>query len=243
VFVDGVLIPVRYLLNDATIRQEAADEVTYWHVELPAHDVLFAEGLPAESYLDTGNRGAFANGDGAVTLHPDFALRVWEAESCARLVLNGAELVAVRSCLLERAERLGHAVTRDPALRLRVDGGLLRPTITGRTHRFGLPAKAKSIRLLSRSSAPAHVRDDSDDYRQLGVAVSRIVLDGKPIALTDARLGSGWHDIEQAGRDPGWRWTNGDAGLLLAGGSRLDIDVAMTERYWIKREDRRQHVA
>ena len=62
VFVDGVLIPVRYLINDATIAQEPMDAVTYWHVELPEHGVLLAEGMPAESYLDTGNRGAFANG-------------------------------------------------------------------------------------------------------------------------------------------------------------------------------------
>lgn len=36
--------------------------VTYIHVELPAHDVVLAEGLPAESYLDTGNRAGFVNG-------------------------------------------------------------------------------------------------------------------------------------------------------------------------------------
>ncbi len=29
---------------------------SYYHVELPHHDVLLAQGLPAESYLDTGNR-------------------------------------------------------------------------------------------------------------------------------------------------------------------------------------------
>ena len=59
-FVDGDLIPVRYLINGATIVQEHADEITYWHVELDCHDVLLADGLPAESYLDTGNRDAFA---------------------------------------------------------------------------------------------------------------------------------------------------------------------------------------
>jgi hypothetical protein len=68
--------------------------------------------------------------------------------------------------------------------------------------------------------------------------VSRLVLDGKAIALSDARLGSGWHDIEA-----GWRWTNGDAELRLAGSRRLDIDVAMTERYWLTREDRRRRTA
>ncbi len=71
-YVDGVLIPVRCLLNDASIRQTPCARVTYWHVELEAHDVLLAEGLPCESYLDTGNRGAFANGGGAVHLHPVF---------------------------------------------------------------------------------------------------------------------------------------------------------------------------
>jgi hypothetical protein len=60
VFVDGVLIPIRYLVNGRTIAQEKVDAVTYYHVELPRHDVVLADGLPCESYLDTGNRGAFA---------------------------------------------------------------------------------------------------------------------------------------------------------------------------------------
>jgi len=61
-FVDGALIPVRYLVNGVTITQQEVDEVTYWHVELPRHEVLLAEGLPCESYLDTGNRAAFEPG-------------------------------------------------------------------------------------------------------------------------------------------------------------------------------------
>jgi hypothetical protein len=60
VFVDGVLIPAQYLVNGSTIARQPAATVTYWHVELPAHGVLLAEGLPCESYLDTGNRSAFA---------------------------------------------------------------------------------------------------------------------------------------------------------------------------------------
>jgi hypothetical protein len=63
VFADGVLIPVRYLVNGSTVVQEPVDEVTYYHVELAEHDVILAEGLPCESYLDTGNRAAFANGE------------------------------------------------------------------------------------------------------------------------------------------------------------------------------------
>jgi collagen type I/II/III/V/XI/XXIV/XXVII alpha len=89
VFVDEVLIPVRCLLNGATIVQAQCTKVTYFHVELPAHEVILAEGLPCESYLDLGNRGAFDNGGGAVLLHPDFATRIWQRDACAELILGG----------------------------------------------------------------------------------------------------------------------------------------------------------
>jgi hypothetical protein len=39
--------------------QEEVAAVTYWHAELRRHDVLLAEGLPAESYLDSGDRDGF----------------------------------------------------------------------------------------------------------------------------------------------------------------------------------------
>jgi T5SS/PEP-CTERM-associated repeat protein len=96
VYVEGVLIPVKHLINDTTIRQVPVDAVTYYHVELPQHAVLLAEGLPAESYLDVGDRTQFANGDGPIALYPDFASRRWEAEGCAPLVVTGPALEAAR---------------------------------------------------------------------------------------------------------------------------------------------------
>lgn len=63
----GVLIPVRHAINGASVVRERVGKVTYFHIELAdeegtaVHDVLLAEGLPAESYLDTGNRGAFGH--------------------------------------------------------------------------------------------------------------------------------------------------------------------------------------
>ena len=59
VFIGGVLIPIRTLINGSSVVQETVEAITYFHLELPEHDVLFAEGLPAESYLDTGNRVLF----------------------------------------------------------------------------------------------------------------------------------------------------------------------------------------
>ena len=95
VFVDGYLVPIRYLVNGQSIVQETRDHVTYWHVELDQHDVLLAEDLPCESYLDTGNRTAFENAEGPTELHPDFARqdlarRVWHEQGCAPILVDPA---------------------------------------------------------------------------------------------------------------------------------------------------------
>ena len=91
-YINDVLIPVKHLVNGTTITQVATDEVTYYHVELPQHSVLLAEGMAAEFYLDTGDRSNFANADGPIALYPDFASRVWDAGGCAPLVVTGPEL-------------------------------------------------------------------------------------------------------------------------------------------------------
>ena len=71
VFVDGWLIPVRYLINGASIIPVACRAVEYFHVELETHGVLLAEGLLTESYLETGNRAAFEKRVGCGRLPPD----------------------------------------------------------------------------------------------------------------------------------------------------------------------------
>ncbi len=106
VFVDAVLIPIRYLVNDTTVAQLPADQVTYWHVELDRHDVLLASGLPAESFLDTGNRAAFANAGAVVAAHPDFARLTWEGQGCAPLMIVGPVVEAARARLAARARML-----------------------------------------------------------------------------------------------------------------------------------------
>jgi T5SS/PEP-CTERM-associated repeat protein len=109
VFVEGVLIPIRCLIDGGTIRQMVVPEVTYYHVELPAHDVILAEDLPVESYLDTGDRANFSNGGGEVRLFPDFSarpnlsVRMWEMAGCAPLVMTGPVLERVRRILARAA--------------------------------------------------------------------------------------------------------------------------------------------
>ena len=96
VYVGDVLIPIRHLINGSSIVQQRMARVTYHHLELAAHDVLLAEGLPAESFLDMRDGTNYANRPGSVRLYPDFSVRMWEAFGCAPLVVTGPELNAAR---------------------------------------------------------------------------------------------------------------------------------------------------
>ncbi len=107
VFVNDVLVPVRLLIDGGGIAQVKRDRVRYFHVELARHAVILAEGLTVESYLDTGDRSSFSNRGGVVALHPCFSADMWEALGCARLVVTGKELVAIRRRLEERARVAG----------------------------------------------------------------------------------------------------------------------------------------
>jgi hypothetical protein len=227
VFIDGVLIPVCHLVNGRTIFQQARDTITYWHVELSEHTVLSAEGVPAESYLDTGNRSAFANGDAVIDLHPDFARQVWEARGCAPFVLNGRRMIAAKRRLVARANALGHATTDDPGLCMLVDGREVVVEADGRKRRVRLPASATNIHLRSRVCIPLHDCADTDDLRQLGVAIARLRLDGRTIELGSPALAAGWHAPE-----PDWRWSDGDGVIVAPGVRELEFELILSGTYW-----------
>jgi hypothetical protein len=109
VFVEGVLIPVKLLANLDTVTQAAVDTVVYLHIELPRHDVVFADGLPVESYLKVDDRDLFDNGDGVIELHPNLmpdaskAALVWEARGCAPLLRSGWQVARTRAKLQVQA--------------------------------------------------------------------------------------------------------------------------------------------
>jgi hypothetical protein len=113
VFVEGVLIPVRFLVNGSTIRQTDADTVSYFHIELDRHEVVLADGLPVETYLETGGRKAFANAAGAMQLHPDFApvearvAMIWQALGYAQLLGRNGEYERTVRMLAMQAAMLG----------------------------------------------------------------------------------------------------------------------------------------
>ena len=101
-----VLIPASALINGSTITQPSVDHVTYWHVELDTHDILIAENLPAESYLEMGNRGFFVeNNVTNITAGPDKAERS-HSRFCLPYHPNGHLVDIARNRLQARAEAL-----------------------------------------------------------------------------------------------------------------------------------------
>jgi hypothetical protein len=97
IYFNDVLIPIKHLINGTTIAQVHVDSITYHHIELAEHDVLLAEGLPAESFLDMRDGSKYANRPGPTRLYPDYSARIWEAFGCARLVVAGPELAAAQA--------------------------------------------------------------------------------------------------------------------------------------------------
>lgn len=71
-YLDGVLVPASSLVNGTTIRQESGvDRVDYVHIELAAHDVIFAEGAPSETFIDDDSRNMFHNAAEFTELYGD----------------------------------------------------------------------------------------------------------------------------------------------------------------------------
>jgi hypothetical protein len=61
-FMNDILIPVGNLVNGITITQlDHIHVMDYYHIELENHNVIYAEGVPAETYIDAGNRLSFDN--------------------------------------------------------------------------------------------------------------------------------------------------------------------------------------
>ena len=253
VFLDGHLIPARMLVNGMSILiDRAISNYTYYHIELADHSVLLAEGLPTESYLDTGNRGNFSNASVAA-LKPDLWLNTEkqrrEISTALPLAVDSEFVKPAWVTLVERAKALGMVprisdvtLTSEPDLHLVTDSDLvLRPLlITDDTYSFMLPNNTQFVYLVSRSARPSDtIGPYIDDRRKLGVRVNQIHLGigserkSVDLCLLDNGL-TGWHMPETgiAGR-----WTNGkallpvDRAAFRGRAAFLDIQVAQVGSY------------
>ena len=214
-FIDGLLIPVEYLVNHRTILwDDRAQEVTVYHVELDTHDVLLSNGLPAESYRDDGNRWLFQNANSGWGQPPK--------PPYAPVVTGGPIVDAAWRRYLDRAgPRPGLPLTDDPDLHFVVDGVRVNASHRkNQTYVFSFEGLPDEVRISSFASVPQEV-GIARDSRCLGVAIRRIIVrQGTRFCAThagDPLLTEGFHDFESSGD---FRWTDGYARLpasLFAG--------------------------
>lgn len=233
VLVDGVLVPVSGLVNGASIVQEDVAEVRYFHIELESHDVLLAEGLPCESYMDDGNRQSFRNNGAYSALYGRLDPQCWDG-ACAPVVADGPQLTAIRERLLGRAEALGWVRIEESDLHLIADGAAVSPhRVRGDRYTFQLP-EASTVSLRSNAGVLSHLMPSLTDGRRLGVAIAELRIDDVAVDLGSDLFGDGFYPVEQQ-QGHAWRWTNGEALLHLEGRHvrSIEVRVAMVAPSWI----------
>jgi hypothetical protein len=219
-YLDGVLIPVEFLVNHRTVLwDDRAQEVEIYHVELESHDVLLANGAPAESYRDDGNRWLFQNANSAWGLRPQ--------EPYAPVLTGGPVVDAVWKRLLDRGgPRTLPPLTDDPDLHLIVDGKRVDAMDQrGQVLVFHLSDQPQSVHVASREVVPSEF-GIARDPRSLGVALRRIAVrqgtNCELIEADDSRLAGGFHDYEPT---DDLRWTDGYATLPIAAFTRFKGSV------------------
>jgi hypothetical protein len=160
--IDDVLFPVEFLVNHRSIEwDDRAQEVKLYHIELETHDVLIANGAPAESYRDDGNRWLFQNANAG-----------WDQPAkapCAPVLTGGPIVDAAWRRLLDRAgPRRLPPMTDDPDLHLLLDGARLDAwEQRGSAYRFRLPSSPKRVVIASRTAVPSELAI-ARDPRSLG---------------------------------------------------------------------------
>lgn len=224
--VGNVLINAGELVNGATIVQEDAELVHYYHVELDSHDILIADAMPCESYLDDGNRASFIGSAGPIRLHGRID-RFDDEHTCVPLIKDGPLLIKARKQLLARALELGWQLKERPDLRLEANGAVLEPiSVVGPRHWFVLPDEpTATLRLRSSSTVVNNVDPGSADGRRLGVAIGELRIDGETRDLASSCFGAGFYPRENDGCTS-WRWTDGDATLAIGWSARM-IEVKL----------------
>ncbi len=100
-FIDDTLIPAAALVNGISIlRRETSGPVEYIHIELDRHDIVLAEGAPAETFLDDNDRSMFAN---ASEYYDLYDIDEPGRSFCAPRIEEGYQLEAIRLRLALRA--------------------------------------------------------------------------------------------------------------------------------------------
>ncbi len=108
---NGHLVAPELLVNGTTITRMDLERVDYFHVKLEAHDVIFAEGTPAETYVVHGNLKSFNNWPEHEALFGPVDNDPASVDYAPRL-RKGAALDDIRAAVAARAETTGPSLAK-----------------------------------------------------------------------------------------------------------------------------------
>jgi hypothetical protein len=231
------LAPIAALANGLSIVRESVQRSLWYDIAMEGSAILLVDGVGVATFTDP----VADTTPPAPSSRPTLGKRTRNGSKARphtrptavhppgpRSLLPGPELLALRHRLNERARIDGvETVARSPALAIGRDDSFdpanpvrlfvneteipRDPNSSPTMIRFRLPTGGGPVRLASASA----LSPQPDDSRQLGICVTNIEIDGVPLNLAGPEPGPGFHPLELAG-DAQWRWTNGDAWLVLA---------------------------
>lgn len=172
-YLEGVLIEARNLVNGVTIVQPAkVEQLEYFHIELDRHDIIVAEGALSESFIDDDSRKMFHNAHEYAVLYPNelTARPVY----CAPRRDEGCEVETAR----RRIDALAGLTTREEAA----------TAVRGFVDQVGQGAIAGWVSLENRPEQQVSV-DVFAAGRFIGSAVANLYRED----LADAGIGNGHH--------------------------------------------------
>jgi hypothetical protein len=99
--IDGVLVHAARLVNGVSVCHAAAvDNVTYYHIELESHEIIFAENCAAETFLGEAFRQQFQNAAVYALLYPGESA---PEATCLPRLDGGFQLQAIQQRIAARA--------------------------------------------------------------------------------------------------------------------------------------------
>ncbi len=175
-YLEGVLIEAKDLVNGANIFQaENVERVDYFHIELFSHDVIFAEGAAAETFIDNDSRAMFQNVADYFALYPEAVSKRLTPPFAPRRD-EGFEIEAARQKIASRAGIVSTSAPGD--LRGWVEG-VSADALWGWALNSGDPQNPVSLHILAD-----------------GCVIGRVLANRFRADLKEAGLGDGRHAFE-----------------------------------------------
>jgi hypothetical protein len=149
------------------------------------------------------------------------------------LVKDGAAIARTKAGLIALLVMQGHEIISEADAHTVVDGLRIDPIRLSDTRfAFMLPDGGQQIVLRSNTFVPAHAVAESSDLRELGLCISRLLINGSALALDDDETCAiGWFEGEVPDGRNSHRWTTG-ATPLPAGARIVIIDISGDGHYW-----------